>query len=164
MLREQYESKGKGMKMKRSTLVFQGILILLLLGGVALGLRGRMSAIADSVRPVEMPSISPTLGKAPATTTAKTPAAMTAKLPSNIADTLRQDLSQQTSIPADKLQLVQSTPKTWSDGCLGLAKADEMCAQMMVQGWQVVFSNGTQRWVYRTNATGKVYRMEPSNT
>lgn len=146
------------MKMKRSTLVFQGILILLLLGGVAIGLRGRMSAIADSVPSASVPSLSPTPSNAPVK---PSPEAI-AKLPSTIADTVRQDLSQQTGIPPEKLQLVQSTQKTWSDGCLGLAKADEMCSQMMVSGWQVVFSNGTQRWVYRTDATGRVYRMEPT--
>ncbi|MEX0271162.1 hypothetical protein AB3R30_18655 [Leptolyngbyaceae cyanobacterium UHCC 1019] len=148
--------------MKRSTLVFQGILILLLLGGVALGLRGRMSAIADSVPSASVPPVIPSASPTPIKAPVKPIPEAIAKLPSTIADTIRQDLSQKTGIPADKLQLVQSTPKTWSDGCLGLAKADEMCSQAMVPGWQVVFSNGTQRWVYRTNATGKVYRMEPT--
>ncbi|PZV14581.1 MAG: hypothetical protein DCF22_08730 [Leptolyngbya sp.] len=100
----------------------------------------------------------------PVKTPAKTTAKATPKLPSTVANAVRQDLSKQTGIPAKNLRVVQSTPKTWSDGCLGLAKADEMCSQMMVQGWEVVFSNGTRRWVYRTDSTGRVYRMEPSNT
>ena len=143
--------------MKRSTM-FQGLLILLLIGGIALGLRGKMSAIADGMPSGGMSSTSQTISKTPAKTTAKA----TAKLPSNIANIVRKDLSQQSGIPASKLQLVQSTPKTWSDGCLGLAKAGEMCSQAMVQGWQVVLTNGSQRWTYRTDATGRVYRMEPT--
>ena len=145
------------MKMKRS-MMFQGLLILLLMGSLALGLRGRISAIADGMPSGGMSSTSQTISKTPAKTTAKA----TAKLPSKIADIVRKDLSKQTGIPANKLQLVQSTPNTWSDGCLGLAKAGEMCSQAMVQGWQVVLTNGSQRWTYRTDATGRVYRMEPT--
>lgn len=149
--------------MKRSTM-FQGLLILLLIGSLALGLRGKISAIADGMPSGGMPAISPTVSPTVSPTASKTPpkttAKATTKLPPNIADTVRKDLSKQTGIPANKLQLLQSTPQTWSDGCLGLAKADEMCSQMMVQGWQVVFSSGNQRWVYRTDATGRIYRME----
>jgi hypothetical protein len=143
-------------------MVFQGILILLLVGGVALGLRGRMSAIADGM-PNTSPIPSPTTSKAPVKDSAKA-ISKTPKLPSTVANAVRKDLSKQTGIPANQLQLIQSTSKTWSDGCLGLAKADEMCSQAMVPGWQVVFSNGTRRWVYRTNATGTVYRMETPTT
>ncbi|MBM0742037.1 hypothetical protein JOY44_10465 [Phormidium sp. CLA17] len=134
-------------------IVFQGVLLLLLVGSVSLDFGGDMSAIADG-----MPSISPITSSVPAKMSTKT----TAKLPSTIANTLRKELSKQTGVSANKLQMVQSTPKTWSDGCLGLAKNDEICSQALVPGWQVVFSNGTQRWVYRTNATGRVYRLETS--
>lgn len=142
--------------------MLQGIFILLLVGSLTFdwGINNRrMHAIADG-----MPTLSTTPSKVPVKSTAKTSVKTTAKVPASIADVVRKDLSKQTGIPANKLQLVQSTPKTWSDGCLGLARADEMCSQAMVPGWQVVFSNGTQRWVYRTNSTGKVYRMETPNT
>lgn len=84
----------------------------------------------------------------------------TAQPPQPLINTLRQSLSKQTGIPAKKLRVVESSQKTWTNGCLGLAKPDEMCTQMMVPGWRVVFSNGTRRWVYRTDATGKNYRLE----
>jgi hypothetical protein len=80
--------------------------------------------------------------------------------PQAMVNTLRQSLSKQTGIPAKKLRMVESTQTTWPNGCLGLAKADEMCTQMMVPGWRIVFSNGTQRWAYRTDATGRNYRLE----
>ncbi len=80
--------------------------------------------------------------------------------PQAMVNTLRQALSQQTGIPAKKLRVIESSQKTWPNGCLGLAKPDELCTQMMVPGWRVVFSNGTRRWVYRTDATGKNYRLE----
>jgi hypothetical protein len=74
--------------------------------------------------------------------------------------TLRQSLSKQTGIPAKKLRVVESSQRTWPDGCLGLAKADEMCTQMMVSGWRIVFTNGIQRWTFRTDSTGRNYRLE----
>jgi len=86
----------------------------------------------------------------------------TTQPPQAMVNALRQSLSKQTGIPAKKLRVVESTQKTWPNGCLGLAKADEMCTQMMVPGWRIVFSNGTQRWTYRTDATGRNYRLETS--
>lgn len=86
--------------------------------------------------------------------------AQAAQPPESLVNTLRQSLSQQTGIPAKKLRVVESSPKTWTNGCLELAKPDEMCTQVMVSGWRIVFSNGTRQWVYRTDATGKNYRLE----
>lgn len=84
----------------------------------------------------------------------------TAKLPPAIASTLRQDLSQRTGIPAKKFQVVKAVSRDWPDGCLGLPTTGEMCTQAIVKGWQVTLSNRTRRWVYRTDAQGKVYRLE----
>jgi hypothetical protein len=79
-------------------------------------------------------------------------------------DGLRQDLSQRTGIPANQLKVVESSAETWTDGCLGLAQADEMCTQAMVNGWRVVFTQGDRRWVYRTNGNGRTFRLEPQTT
>lgn len=87
----------------------------------------------------------------------------TAKLPPAIASTLRQDLSQRTGVPAKKFQVVKAVPRNWPDGCLGLPATGEMCTQAIVKGWQVTLSNRTRRWVYRTDAQGKVYRLEPGS-
>jgi hypothetical protein len=82
------------------------------------------------------------------------------QLPASVVSNLRSDLSKKTGIPAKKLRVVDAKQKSWPDGCLGLAKPDEMCTQAIVQGWQVILSNGTRRWVYRTDTQGKVYRLE----
>jgi hypothetical protein len=85
----------------------------------------------------------------------------TVQLPSSVADRLRQALSKQTKIPAAKLKVVEAAPKTWVNGCLGLAKADEVCTQALVEGWRVVFADGSRRWVYRADKQARVYRLEP---
>lgn len=86
--------------------------------------------------------------------------AQTVQPPPTLISTLRRSLSKQTGIPAKALRVVESSPKTWPNGCLGLARPDEMCTQVMISGWRVVFSHGSQRWIYRTDATGKNYRLE----
>lgn len=83
------------------------------------------------------------------------------QIPPTVGDRLRQALSKRTKIPAAKLKIVEATPKTWADGCLGLAKADEICTQALVEGWRVVFSNGNQRWIYRADKQARAYWLEP---
>ncbi|MBE9161153.1 MULTISPECIES: hypothetical protein [Microcoleaceae] len=82
------------------------------------------------------------------------------QLPATVAAEVRQDLSRQTGIAADKLKVTESKLQSWPNTCLGLAKADEICGQMIVEGWRVVVSDGRQTWVYRTNARGNVLRLE----
>lgn len=82
------------------------------------------------------------------------------QLPATVAAAVRQELSRSTGIAADKLKVTESSGKSWPNTCLGLGKADELCGQMMVEGWRVVVSDGSQTWVYRTNARGNILRLE----
>ncbi len=82
------------------------------------------------------------------------------QLPATVAAAVRQNLSRSTGIAADKLKVTESSRQSWSNSCLGLAKADEICGQMIVEGWRVVVSDGSKTWVYRTNARGNVLRLE----
>jgi hypothetical protein len=81
--------------------------------------------------------------------------------PDAVVANLKQTLSQQVGIPATELNLAEATATTWPNGCLGLAKPDELCSQMMIRGWRVVLTQGDRRWVYRTDSTGRVKRLEP---
>lgn len=82
------------------------------------------------------------------------------QLPANVAAAVGQELSRSTGIAADKLKVTESSRQSWPNTCLGLAKSDEICGQMIVEGWRVVVSDGRQTWVYRTNARGNVLRLE----
>ncbi|MEP6516022.1 hypothetical protein [Microcoleus vaginatus] len=84
------------------------------------------------------------------------------KLPETVAAAVRQELSDSTGIAADKLKVTESSRQSWPNTCLGLATADEICGQMIVEGWRVVVSDGRQTWVYRTNARGNILRLEKS--
>ncbi|AFZ08898.1 hypothetical protein Osc7112_4606 [Oscillatoria nigro-viridis PCC 7112] len=82
------------------------------------------------------------------------------QVPATVAAAVRRELSDSTGIAADKLKVTESSGQSWPNTCLGLAKADEICGQMIVEGWRVVVSDGRQTWVYRTNARGNILRLE----
>ncbi len=82
------------------------------------------------------------------------------QLPASIFEAVRADLSRQTGIAAGRLRVTESSRQSWPNTCLGLPTTDELCAQMIVEGWRVVVSDGRQIWVYRTDARGKVLRLE----
>lgn len=82
------------------------------------------------------------------------------QLPKRIASAVVADLSKRTGISPEQLKITQISRQTWGDGCLGLARADEICTQALVEGWRVVVSNNRRNWVYRTDRTGRVVRLE----
>jgi hypothetical protein len=82
------------------------------------------------------------------------------QLPASIFEAVRLDLSRQTGIAARRLRVTESSRQSWQNTCLGLGTSDELCGQMIVEGWRVVVSDGRQIWVYRTDARGKILRLE----
>ncbi len=68
--------------------------------------------------------------------------------------------SKQSGLPTSALRIVQAKPQTWSDNCLGLADSAALCTQMVVPGWQIAVMSGQQRWIYRTNASGSMIKLE----
>jgi hypothetical protein len=81
-------------------------------------------------------------------------------LPTQVIEAIRQDLSKQLETPPQQLNVVQATPRNWPDTCLGLAQAGEFCGQQIISGWRVVVSAEDQTWIYRSDATGKLLRLE----
>lgn len=81
-------------------------------------------------------------------------------LPAQLAYAVRQDLSRQVGMPAEKLKITDYTKKTWPDGCLGIPRPNELCTQALVQGWRITLSDGRSDWVYRTDRQGRVLRLE----
>lgn len=80
--------------------------------------------------------------------------------PPNLIQLVRKDLARRTKIPLQQITVKTSKPMTWPNGCLGLAKTDEFCTQMLVQGWQIILSHNKKTWIYRTDSQGKAIRLE----
>ncbi len=82
--------------------------------------------------------------------------------PAVLVEKAKKDLSVRANIPIAAIQLRASERQTWPNGCLGLAQPDEICTQAMVPGWRLVLTHQDKTWVYRTNQSGRVLRLEPT--
>ncbi|MEQ8960659.1 MAG: hypothetical protein RLP02_22510 [Coleofasciculus sp. C2-GNP5-27] len=85
------------------------------------------------------------------------------QLSTAIGHIVLQHASEHTRVPSSKLNLVEVQPHTWSDDCLELAEAEASCQPMPVSGWQVAVAKGQHRWIYRTDASGSIVKLESSN-
>ncbi|MEA5535725.1 hypothetical protein [Crocosphaera sp. XPORK-15E] len=103
------------------------------------------------------PELSPS---SPEPTTNQKPMNDQTQPPNTVITAVTEQIAQQTGLKTDALQIQETEVKTWSDGCLGLAKPDEFCTQALVEGWRIVVTDGQKTWVYRTDQTGRNLRQE----
>jgi hypothetical protein len=73
--------------------------------------------------------------------------------------TARQALAKRLNVDAQKLNLREVSDQQWSDSCLGLAQPGEMCAQVIVPGYLVVFELDGRTYPVRTDARGLTVRI-----
>lgn len=84
-------------------------------------------------------------------------------LPPEVQSAVLEDAAQQTSKNVANLRIRSAKPQSWSDGCLGLAEADELCTQVITPGWKVVITDGGRNWTYRTDDSGDLVKLEQSS-
>ncbi|WP_413200945.1 S-layer homology domain-containing protein [Nostoc piscinale] len=84
-------------------------------------------------------------------------------LPESVKDAVLEDISSRTGSQASTLRVIKAQQQTWSNGCLGL-KAEDNCSQAVVPGWHVVVANAKQVWVYRTDESGSVAKLDEEST
>jgi hypothetical protein len=85
-------------------------------------------------------------------------------LPESIGTAVLQTAAVESGLPLAQLTVEKAKAKTWSDGCLGLAPPDQMCAAVLVRGWEVTVVHQRQEWVYRTSATGQKIVLDPAGS
>jgi len=89
----------------------------------------------------------------------------TRKLPPSVIDAISRDINRSAPATRPPLVVVTFSQESWSDSCLGLGKLDELCGQIFIEnGWRVVMSDGEQKWVYRSDNTGRTVRLEGQDT
>jgi hypothetical protein len=92
------------------------------------------------------------------------PVSSRATLSVSMTNSVLQHASRYSGLPASALRIVHAQPQTWSDNCLELHDAETVCTQVPVPGWHVTVASGKQSWVYHTNASGSVIKMERGTT
>ena len=83
-------------------------------------------------------------------------------LPLEVQTAVLEAASQQTSKTVASLVVLNSQPKEWSDGCLGLTEPGKVCVQKVVLGWQVEVTDGLRNWTFRTNESGDLVKLDES--
>ncbi|WP_455390373.1 hypothetical protein [Oscillatoria salina] len=86
------------------------------------------------------------------------------ELPRLVGSRVLRQASQDLGVSVDRLEIANAEKRTWSNGCLGLAKPNELCTQALVEGWRVTVTNGEQKFIYRTNSEGSNIRLETGNS
>ncbi|MBD2089146.1 hypothetical protein H6F67_04675 [Microcoleus sp. FACHB-1515] len=100
-------------------------------------------------------------GPAPSLTSPSVESTTPVEIPAAPIDSITTYLSEQTQIPSAELRVDRVEAVNWPDSCLGLAQPTEMCAQAITPGFQVELSARNQRFVVRSDRTGRSIRLEP---
>ncbi|NDJ17077.1 hypothetical protein [Myxacorys almedinensis] len=78
-----------------------------------------------------------------------------------VSNAIFRDITRRSGVSRQALQVVSVEPRTWQDGCLGLADSGTLCTQVLVPGWRVQVKADNQTWVYRSDRKGTVVKLEP---
>lgn len=81
-------------------------------------------------------------------------------LPDSVKNAVLRDIANRTRFDISALSIVQAEQQQWPGGCLGLGRPTEPCTTNIVPGWRVTAEGGRQTFVYRTNDSGSVVRLE----
>ncbi|WP_052754526.1 hypothetical protein [Calothrix sp. 336/3] len=84
-------------------------------------------------------------------------------LPEEVKNSVVQDISEREGVEASALQVVKAEKETWSDGCLGL-KTSGLCTMATITGWRVTVTDAQQTWVYRTDESGSMAKLDEEST
>ncbi len=70
-----------------------------------------------------------------------------------------EDLASRFETSVDEIEVVSVEPMEWPDACLGLGEENEVCAEVITPGFEVVLKVGDSQFTYRTNETGTQARF-----
>ncbi len=82
------------------------------------------------------------------------------EVPPAVKAGVRRDLARQLRVSPQSLEIIQARPQTYPDTCLGLKPPQTACAPVLVVGWRLTVTDGSQAWFYRTNDSGTILLVE----
>ena len=70
-----------------------------------------------------------------------------------------QALNQTTGIPISEIQVTSIEAAQWPDSCLGLARSDEMCSEVITPGWKIILDTADNIYIFHTDQSGENIRQ-----
>lgn len=80
--------------------------------------------------------------------------------PTEVEQAAMMELSTQTGIPMDEMEVVEAQWTEWPDACLGLPEMDEQCAAVITPGCELTVEAGGEQHVVRTDDLGTIVRVQ----
>jgi hypothetical protein len=74
----------------------------------------------------------------------------------------RQALAAELGVAPNTIQILSFAEAQWPDTCLGLPRPDEMCAEVITEGYGGAFQAGGEQWEFRVDLSGEITRFVPS--
>ena len=84
-------------------------------------------------------------------------------LSESVAHAVVHDLSKRSGLPESELKIVDAQQLILSDRCLIRKNSNFFCAESQIPGWQITVASGKKRWVYRTNKSGSMLKLDNGN-
>jgi hypothetical protein len=81
-------------------------------------------------------------------------------LPSEVETRVKEALSGRTGVAVEEIEVVEAEQREWPDACLGLAGEGEACAEVITPGWEITLRATGEEYVFRTDETADVIRLE----
>lgn len=91
------------------------------------------------------------------------PDASQTALSESVADAVVKDLSKRSGLPKSELKIVDAQQLMLSDRCLISKNSNLLCVESQIPGWQITVASGKKRWVYRTNKSGSMLKLDNGN-
>ncbi|MBE9224998.1 hypothetical protein IQ264_06055 [Phormidium sp. LEGE 05292] len=91
------------------------------------------------------------------------PDASPTALSESVADAVVKDLSKRSGLPKSELKIVDAQQLILSDRCLISKNSNFLCVESEIPGWQITVASGKKRWVYHTNKSGSMLKLDNGN-
>ncbi|MFB2936600.1 hypothetical protein ACE1B6_15220 [Aerosakkonemataceae cyanobacterium BLCC-F154] len=85
-------------------------------------------------------------------------------LSKSVADAVVKDLSKRSGLPKSELKIINAQQLVLSDRCLISKNSNFLCVESEISGWQITIASGKKRWVYRTNNSGSMLKLDNGDT
>lgn len=85
------------------------------------------------------------------------------ELSESVAHAVVHDLSKRSGLPESELKIVDAQQLVLSDRCLISKNSNLLCVESQIPGWQITVASGKKRWVYRTNKSGSMLKLDNGN-
>lgn len=89
--------------------------------------------------------------------------ALQTELSESVANAVVHDLSTRSGLPKAELKIIDAQQLILSDRCSIGKTSNFLCVDSQTSVWQITIASGKKRWVYRTNKSGSMLKLDNNN-